>query len=106
MAETKTLAKASRKRKAIDSEPDEVALGPYPGHAHPTAAACRAVHDSLMALHPEICAQKLAKAVKDEGGCGSRKLVLDALVGTILSQNTTDVNSHRAFASLKTAFPT
>ena len=27
-------------------------------------------------------------------------------VRTILSQNTTDVNSHRAFASLKEAFPT
>ena len=27
-------------------------------------------------------------------------------MGTILSQNTTDVNSHRAFASLKAAFPT
>ena len=36
----------------------------------------------------------------------TRESVLDSLVGTILSQNTTDVNSHRAFASLKAAFPT
>lgn len=42
----------------------------------------------------------------DDGGCGNRKMVLDALVGTILSQNTTDVNSHRAFCNLKAAFPT
>ena len=31
---------------------------------------------------------------------------LDGLIQTILSQNTTDVNSHAAFASLKTRFPT
>jgi endonuclease III len=36
---------------------------------------------------------------------GTRRTVLDSLVGTILSQNTTDVNSHRAFASLKAKFP-
>jgi endonuclease-3 len=35
-----------------------------------------------------------------------RPNLLDALVGTILSQNTTDVNSKRAFASLKAALPT
>ena len=32
--------------------------------------------------------------------------LLDELVGTILSQNTSDVNSSRAFYALKTAFPT
>ncbi len=31
---------------------------------------------------------------------------LDTLVETILSQNTTDVNSHKAFRALKAAFPT
>jgi endonuclease-3 len=30
---------------------------------------------------------------------------LDSLIGTVLSQNTTDVNSHRAFDRLKEAFP-
>ena len=35
-----------------------------------------------------------------------RKCVLDSLVGTILSQNTTDTNSHRAFGILKSRFPT
>lgn len=34
-------------------------------------------------------------------GSVRRKTVLDSLVGTILSQNTTDVNSHRAFKNLK-----
>lgn len=35
-----------------------------------------------------------------------RKTVLDSLVGTILSQNTTDTNSRRAFDILKSRFPT
>ncbi len=30
---------------------------------------------------------------------------LDALVGTILSQNTSDTNSHRAYAAMRNAFP-
>lgn len=40
------------------------------------------------------------------GSPSERRTVLDSLVGTILSQNTTDNNSKRAFASLKRAFPT
>ena len=43
---------------------------------------------------------------KEKGEVRVRKTVLDSLVGTILSQNTTDNNSRRAFDSLKQAFPT
>jgi len=35
-----------------------------------------------------------------------RRAPLDALIATILSQNTSDTNSSRAFESLKAAFPT
>lgn len=31
---------------------------------------------------------------------------IDSLIGTVLSQNTSDINSHRAFADLKARFPT
>eukprot|EP00322_Chrysochromulina_rotalis_P028461 CAMPEP_0115831412 /NCGR_PEP_ID=MMETSP0287-20121206/2127_1 /TAXON_ID=412157 /ORGANISM="Chrysochromulina rotalis, Strain UIO044" /LENGTH=317 /DNA_ID=CAMNT_0003284761 /DNA_START=8 /DNA_END=961 /DNA_ORIENTATION=- len=96
----------SRKRKV--AEVTDKALGPYPNHSHPTEAEVRHVHRCLAQLHPEVVEkvekQRLEKA--QGGGCGSRRLVLDALVGTILSQNTTDINSHRAFAKLKEAFPT
>jgi endonuclease-3 len=34
-----------------------------------------------------------------------RRPALDVLIGTILSQNTSDTNSHRAFQALKEAFP-
>ena len=104
-----TQTKRSRKRPMPSEESPSATkldLGPYPNHMHPPADEVRAVHDGLAMLHPEVCSRKLDAAKKDDGGCGSRKLVLDALVGTILSQNTTDVNSHRAFLALKTAFPT
>ena len=62
---------------------------------------------------PEECASAVA-AMADVYGLPSEKRpvpvkrpdLLDSLVGTILSQNTTDVNSRRAFKSLKEALPT
>ncbi|MFQ3596714.1 MAG: endonuclease III [Chloroherpetonaceae bacterium] len=41
-----------------------------------------------------------------EGAVHFQSDLLDELIGTILSQNTTDKNSSRAFASLKASFPT
>ncbi|KAI3954072.1 hypothetical protein MKW98_017896 [Papaver atlanticum] len=38
--------------------------------------------------------------------CLTKETVLDGLVRTLLSQNTTEINSKRAFDSLKSAFPT
>ena len=46
---------------------------------------------------------------KVDDSCGAeerQKSVLDSLIGTILSQNTTDSNSHRAFQALKAKYPT
>lgn len=40
------------------------------------------------------------------GECGEKESVLDGLIRTVLSQNTTEVNSERAFGNLKCAFPT
>ncbi|KAK4402365.1 putative DNA glycosylase [Sesamum angolense] len=40
------------------------------------------------------------------GELDEKESVLDGLVKTILSQNTTELNSERAFASLKSSFPT
>ena len=102
----------------------KTAAEPYPHHRRPTPDECRALRDDLLALHgfPKEFAtyrsQRLnglahtpAKSEpsdgEDYGGPSYRReSVLDGLVGTILSQNTTDSNSRRAFASLKSAFPT
>ncbi|GFZ12058.1 DNA glycosylase superfamily protein [Actinidia rufa] len=96
---------------------------PYPQHRRPTPDECRAVRDDLLALHGfpkefaiyrsqrlNVLAHTPAKfdpsdGEEDGGPSDRRESVLDGLVGTILSQNTTDSNSRRAFASLKSAFP-
>ncbi|XP_027167459.1 putative DNA glycosylase At3g47830 isoform X3 [Coffea eugenioides] len=107
---------------------------PYPDHPRPTPDECLAVRDALLALHGfpkeflKYREQRLKKenpsfeknSLKPEppeklhveeksdssGKSEGEESVLDGLVSTILSQNTTDVNSQRAFLSLKSAFPT
>ncbi|ESQ45786.1 hypothetical protein EUTSA_v10010580mg [Eutrema salsugineum] len=102
---------------------------PYPSHLRPTSDECRDVRDALLSLHgfpPEFdsyrrqrlrsssavdgyhthCTMKsepleAANDEKDE----IEETVLDGLVKILLSQNTTEINSQRAFASLKAAFP-
>jgi len=49
---------------------------------------------------------KLLARVYGKGRWVAEGEPLDSLIGTILSQNTSDVNSGRAFASLKSEFPT
>lgn len=60
-----------------------------------TGASTRAVRRVDAALASRYGAKKQ----------GRREDPLDGLIKTILSQNTTDVNSHAAFASLKRRFP-
>lgn len=108
--------------------------GPYPSFPKPLPEECSEVCHRLSLLHGplEEYARHKATKISDEevlllehhkeedtkGAPGSlvkglqslspslRRTVLDSLVGTILSQNTTDTNSRRAFASLKARFPT
>nr|GMC74367.1 putative DNA glycosylase At3g47830 isoform X1 [Ipomoea batatas] len=102
---------------------------PFPAFPNPTFEECQAVRDDLLALHgfPQdflkyrkqrlLLKQNLpdldqslsnSEQLNEEGGdddsCGQES-VLDGLVGAILSQNTTEVNARRAFASLKSSFP-
>lgn len=53
----------------------------------------------IRAVHRRLAGQPLP-ASADPGDA-----ILDGLIGTILSQHTSDTNSARAFANLKTAFP-
>ncbi|KAL3895174.1 MAG: hypothetical protein SGPRY_013585, partial [Prymnesium sp.] len=68
---------------------------PFPAFPHPSEAETRLVHAALSQLHPQKAKGKIAPS-----SCGGRGRVLDSLVSTILSQNTTDTNSHRAYAAL------
>ncbi|CCG82091.1 Putative uncharacterized protein [Taphrina deformans PYCC 5710] len=79
---------------------------PYPNFAHPTPGECERVVELLSRLH--------GPAVRPEGrpiddtsagaACGQVPSVLDALVRTILSQNTTSKNSTAAKRRLDETF--
>ncbi|PIA40330.1 hypothetical protein AQUCO_02500193v1 [Aquilegia coerulea] len=118
-------------KKKRKKNPKEISSSnePFPNHLRPTPEECQLVRDSLLSLHG--FPQEFAKYRKVRSGLGissnnsdanqipksetleeveneveKTESVLDGLVNTLLSQNTTDGNSRRAFASLKAAFPT
>ncbi|XP_074316304.1 putative DNA glycosylase At3g47830 [Silene latifolia] len=119
-----------RKRKQISSEtaikipPNKTKISniePYPSHLRPTPEECLIIRDELLEMHgfpeefaqfrkdrqiSELSSSNLVNGSVKSEGILEKVSVLDGLVSTILSQNTTDVNSQRAFASLKAAFPT
>jgi endonuclease III len=102
------IATASKKRARPATAEGPSAKRTLP-QARPTEQECRAVHRALATLHPEVMervrTERSGERGPGGGSCGRRACVLDSLVGTILSQNTTDTNSHRAFSRLKTALP-
>lgn len=69
---------------------------PFHGLQRPAPAEVVALHRRLAKVFGE----------RRPGASRRRTSILDTVVGTILSQNTTNINSHRAFEQLKTKFPT
>ncbi|MBA0862872.1 hypothetical protein Goshw_013857 [Gossypium schwendimanii] len=116
----KQLQLDGRSQKTPKSTTEE----PYPCHHRPTAEECRAVRDKLLALHgfpPEFLKYRRHRLMKMEpfsneaqseslinsdDGDHKEESVLDGLIKIVLSQNTTELNSQKAFASLKSVFPT
>ncbi|KAK6249428.1 HhH-GPD domain - like 2 [Theobroma cacao] len=113
-----------RKQLGIDGHsktPKITTEEPYPSHHRPTPDECRSVRDELLALHgfpAEFLKYRHQRLIKTEPTIDAKsepldnnyddgeESVLDGLVKTVLSQNTTELNSQKAFASLKSAFPT
>lgn len=91
----------ARKRSKMEKPSVQVkaisAASPYEGFASPSASDVTRLHTSL---------GKLFGVRKPSSKKRSRGDILDTVVGTILSQNTTNINSHRAFLQLTKAFPT
>ncbi|KGN64289.1 putative DNA glycosylase At3g47830 [Cucumis sativus] len=100
-------------------------IDPYPAHSSPTSDECLSVRDDLLNLHgfpreflkyrkererlSECCSVVDGVRAEHRDNVESefvdeKESVLDGLVKTVLSQNTTEANSERAFASLKSAF--
>jgi endonuclease III len=69
---------------------------PFPTFLRPTPEECVLAHRILADLHGDRVRPEVVKAPRDSAGCGNSASVLDALVRTILSQNTSDANSSRA----------
>jgi len=79
------------KRAKVQSEE----VSPYEGFARPTPEQVTKLHKALAKLFGER---------RPGSKRGSKRQILDTVVGTILSQNTTNTNSHRAFSQLMDTF--
>ncbi|KAI0099134.1 DNA glycosylase [Nemania sp. FL0031] len=77
---------------------------PYPDFSRPRAEECKLAHSILASLHGERTRPSETVAPASRAGCGDSASVLDALVRTILSQNTSDVNSSRAKLSMDATY--
>lgn len=80
---------------------------PYPDYPRPTAEECQEVVRLLEKVHGKVTAPKsIPPPSLDVSGCGEVPSVLDALVRTRLSANTTNKNSSTAFQGLVKRFGT
>lgn len=89
--------------------PHAHAHAPDPKLARPHPMECFLVNDALTELHGEPIKKELEADCAPQGATLLEKRaqsVLDSLVRTILSQNTTDKLSLQAFTQLKQLFPT
>uniref|UniRef100_A0A7S2VS36 HhH-GPD domain-containing protein n=1 Tax=Zooxanthella nutricula TaxID=1333877 RepID=A0A7S2VS36_9DINO len=75
---------------------NSAAGSPFVGFARPTPADVTALHRVLAAVFGE------RRPIKS----GKKRDILGTVVGTILSQNTTNTNSHAAYTNLTSAFKT
>lgn len=91
---------SSIQAKKLKSYTQYAAKSPFPDFPHPTPEEARRVHRILASLHGERVRPEETKAPTSRAGCGDSPSVLDALVRTILSQNTSDANSTRAKRSM------
>lgn len=80
-------------------------ISPFPDYMRPTPQECREVVRLLEKQHGKVVApQALPPPSLDVSGCGEVPSVLDALIRTRLSANTTNKNSSTAFQGLVKRF--
>ncbi|KAG6031292.1 hypothetical protein E4U19_008115 [Claviceps sp. Clav32 group G5] len=73
---------------------------PFPDFPRPTPHECTIAHRILAHIHGERHRPAAIIAPTTSAGCGNSPSVLDALIRTILSQNTSNANSTRAKLSM------
>ncbi|TCD59994.1 hypothetical protein EIP91_010929 [Steccherinum ochraceum] len=102
----RTSQVADNRTKKLKLLAEHALASPFPDFLHPTAEEAAEVHAVLAKAHPDI---KITHRSPSEGSnaaktCGSVPNVLESLIGTILSQNTSGRNSTAAKRSLDEAF--
>lgn len=103
---TKTSASPKttlRERKAASAQ-KYATESPFPTFARPYPDECGLARQILEEIHGARQRPAEVKASANRAGCGDSPAVLDALVRTILSQNTSDTNSSRAKRSMDEAY--
>jgi endonuclease-3 len=123
-AATATASDSPQKSKKLKLLATYSAESPFPEWARPTPEEAHAVHEVLCAAHPEYAAKRVAPREENNAAktCGkgmfcicSKRVshvligcavpnVLESLIGTILSQNTSNHNSTTAKTSLDNTF--
>ncbi|KAK5996014.1 Putative DNA glycosylase [Cladobotryum mycophilum] len=94
---TKASLLQARKLKSFSTH---ATTSPFPSFPRPTPRECTLAHHILSSLHGARLRPETLVAPESSAGCGASSSVLDALVRTILSQNTSDKNSTRAKLSM------
>ncbi|MCJ1336657.1 hypothetical protein MMC09_001935 [Bachmanniomyces sp. S44760] len=98
---------ATKKVRLAKSNPYGIILGetPYPDWLHPTSEECQTVNDVLSKLHGPVTMPKAIPLPSlTVAGCGEVPYVLEALLRTLLSANTTNTNSGRAVQGIVKRF--
>jgi len=101
LSPSKVVALQAKKLQALTRNAN---TSPFPDFPRPTPEECRLAHKILSDLHGERIRPTQVKASTTRAGCGDSPSVLDALVRTVLSQNTSNANSTRAKLSMDAAY--
>ncbi|KAF9815485.1 hypothetical protein IEO21_04582 [Rhodonia placenta] len=94
------------KHKKLKLLASHAVASPFPDFPHPTPDEAAEVHALLVSTHPDIAPEQKIPSESNNSArtCGSVPNVLESLIGTILSQNTTGRNSTAAKRSLDDKF--
>ncbi|KAF8825686.1 hypothetical protein HHX47_DHR6000254 [Lentinula edodes] len=93
----------AKKRRLFETYTSE---SPFLNFPHPTPSEAVAVFNILSKAHPQYASTRMIPKLTSNSAatCGNVPNVIDSLIGTILSQNTSGKNSSRAKSSLDVAF--
>merc|ERR1719491_216795 len=105
-SKVKTSIVKEEKPKTKNSRKSPSKMNSVGNGIRPTQEESRYATTYLSLLHPQVVNKNFDNRKTMLESCGMRDSITDAIVSTMLSQNTTDKNSKEAYKSLKENFPT